>query len=622
MNAPASGSGWLVTVSLQVDRRGDPVELARVRGGMVRAAGGLRDRLEGGRVERGEQVVAVDVDGGARGGADPDGVDVHAGLLGHRGGRVGAGVGAGRGPGFVLPVGEQHDRGRRPVADVRRAAVAAEGDRLVRDRGQRGEDGRRRARCRRRPSAGGPPPRRSRDRPSAGRPRGRPARTRRRRCPRCPAGPLMNDSAACFAAASRLGATSVAAMLPETSMARMTVPEARDTGTDAAGPATAIASTATPAMVNHTPGRPGAARRPATAATPAAARAAARRRATATAAQRQGRGDEQADGEQSGVGEAHARLRWVLATTSMSAVARSASVPMRWMGTPARRIPAARRASRSLDARAEPGAQQRVAGVDDELLPGLGVLDDDQAGVGQFVVGGVDDAQGDDLVARHQAQQRPLPVAVADEVGDDHDQGAAPGELGDRVEHRREVGRAAAGAGRRRSWRARRRCAARACGPVPGGTVRTAPGVVEQRADAVPAPAEQPGEHQGKLAEHVVLAAPGRAHRHGRRTVEHQPHGELAVLGEHAKLRLVQPGGDVPVDVPRVVALGVFAQADEVGSGPPVRGAVAARQASVEAADDPPFQAEQEPFRGGAHGHEVSGRSGRPRARPRRRAPS
>src|SRR5690242_12681523 len=98
----------------------------------------------------------------------------------------------------------------------------------------------------------------------------------------------MNDSAACFAAARRLGVTSVAAMLPEPSMARMTVPEARETGTDAAGPATAIASTATPAIVNHTPpsrarSRPGPG--PGLAAvTPAAARAAARRRATATAA--------------------------------------------------------------------------------------------------------------------------------------------------------------------------------------------------------------------------------------------------------------------------------------------------------------------------------------------------
>ena len=141
--------------------------------------------------------------------------------------------------------------------------------------------------------------------------------------------------------------------------------------------------------------------------------------------------------------------------------------------------------------------------------------------------------------------------------------------------------------------------------PAPGARRHGAhcSGVVEQRADAVPAPAEQPGEHQGKLAEHVVLAAPGRPHRHGRRTVEHQPHGELAVFGEHAKLRLVQPGGDVPVDMPRVVALGVFAQANEVGPGPPVRGPVTARQTSVEAAEDPPFQADQEPFRGGAHGH-------------------
>ena len=100
----------------------------------------------------------------------------------------------------------------------------------------------------------------------------------------------MNDSAARFAAARRLGATSVAAMLPETSMARMTVPEARDTGTDAAGPATAIASTATPAMVNHTPPRRARSRpRPEpcprlAAAIPAEARARARRRAVAAAA--------------------------------------------------------------------------------------------------------------------------------------------------------------------------------------------------------------------------------------------------------------------------------------------------------------------------------------------------
>ena len=90
---------------------------------------------------------------------------------------------------------------------------------------------------------------------------------------------VMNDRAARCAAASRSGATSLAPMLLDTSMATMTVPDARGTGSDAAGPATAIASTTMPAIVSHTPAcraRPGPA-------TPAAASAAARRRETATA---------------------------------------------------------------------------------------------------------------------------------------------------------------------------------------------------------------------------------------------------------------------------------------------------------------------------------------------------
>ena len=40
------------------------------------------------------------------------------------------------------------------------------------------------------------------------------------------------------------------------------------------------------------------------------------------------------------------------------------------------------------------------AGVDDQLLAGLGVLDDDEAGLRQFVVRGVHDAERYDLMAR------------------------------------------------------------------------------------------------------------------------------------------------------------------------------------------------------------------------------
>src|SRR5215831_15148221 len=113
----------------------------------------------------------------------------------------------------------------------------------------------------------------------------------------------INDRAARCAAASRSGATSLAPMLLDTSMATMIVPDSRGTGSDAAGPATAIASTAMPAIVSHTPAgpaRPGDARRRQGRGPPS-------EYDDGTAGQ--GRGDEQADGEQRGRGEGHARLR-------------------------------------------------------------------------------------------------------------------------------------------------------------------------------------------------------------------------------------------------------------------------------------------------------------------------
>ena len=59
----------------QVDRRGDAVKLADGGGGMVRAAGGLqRSCLRASLIERGEQVIAVNIDGRPGGGADADGI--------------------------------------------------------------------------------------------------------------------------------------------------------------------------------------------------------------------------------------------------------------------------------------------------------------------------------------------------------------------------------------------------------------------------------------------------------------------------------------------------------------------------------------------------------------------
>ena len=98
------------------------------------------------------------------------------------------------------------------------------------------------------------------------------------------------------------------------------------------------------------PAAPGAAPRPPAAtpaATPAAARAAARRRVPATAAQARPAATSRPTARRTGSAKLTRACAWCSRRPSMSARARSASVPMRWTGTPARRMPAARRASRS-----------------------------------------------------------------------------------------------------------------------------------------------------------------------------------------------------------------------------------------------------------------------------------
>ena len=112
----------------------------------------------------------------------------------------------------------------------------------------------------------------------------------------------MNARAVCWAAASRLGATSSALMLLDTSIARMTVPALRPTGSAAAGPATATASTTTPASESHSPS---------CAAAPAGHRDPGRGQGGGPAPARehgaddQRGGDQQAEDEQQRVGEAH-----------------------------------------------------------------------------------------------------------------------------------------------------------------------------------------------------------------------------------------------------------------------------------------------------------------------------
>src|ERR687897_970183 len=91
-----------------------------------------------------------------------------------------------------------------------------------------------------------------------------------------------------------------------------------------------------------------------------------------------------------------------------------------------------------------------------------------------------------------------------------------------------------------------------------------------------------------------MLSAARAADHHGRRSVEDQPGGQLAVLVELAYLRFVQPGGDVPVDVPGVVAFDIRPQPGEVKTNTSSRGAIPALDAPVEPAYDSPLQPMQQ----------------------------
>ena len=272
----------------------------------------------------------------------------------------------------------------------------------------------------------------------------------------------------------------------------------------------------------------------------------------------------------------------------------------RCSGTPARRIPARVPASRSPTPSRNRARNQGSPESTRSCSPVSASSTTIRPTSGQRVVGRVDDPQRDDLVPVREPDERTFPVAGADEVGD-HDDQAAPGQGGDGVR-----------ASRRGPWFARRgrpdvgsvRSSSRpirsACRrPVPGGMIRVAPSgarVVEHRADPVAAATEQPGQDEGELGEHVrPCPRPGPpTDVHRGRTVEDQPGRQLAVLVELAHLRFVEPGGDVPVDVPRVVALDVRPQPGEVETAPPPRRAVAALDAPVEPAHDPPLQPVQQ----------------------------
>ena len=134
-------------------------------------------------------------------------------------------------------------------------------------------------------------------------------------------------------------------------------------------------------------------------------------------------------------------------------------------------------------------------------------------------------------------------------------------------------------------------------------------GVVEDGADPVAVAAEQSGEDEREFGKHILFHAAWATDHHGCGSVEDEPRGQLTILVEFAYLRFIEPSGDVPVDVPRVVAFDVRPQPGEVETSTSPLGAIPALDAPVESPHDPPLQPEQQPVRRPDH---FGGSGGRP----------
>ena len=137
---------------------------------------------------------------------------------------------------------------------------------------------------------------------------------------------------------------------------------------------------------------------------------------------------------------------------------------------------------------------------------------------------------------------------------------------------------------------------------------------IQQRADAVAVPREQPRQHGNKLGRHLAFALWAGAEIDRGAQVQQKPRRHLAVFGEHAHVRGLHARRHVPVDVAHVVVHLVFAQIGQIEPRTAHQRAVVAQQQAIQPAQHRPFEAAQDVLgvgRGGFSARRVGHRVGR-----------
>ena len=184
---------------------------------------------------------------------------------------------------------------------------------------------------------------------------------------------------------------------------------------------------------------------------------------------------------------------------------RSSSVESGMASTPARANALAISASRARPRRREPAPEGTIGGIDDELLAGLGILDEQRPDVGQSASRGSREPDREDLVAAAEELELALPARLADEVGDDEDERPTPHPAAAGAKQRGQVGHRRAGMARML-----RRSRDEPQDLVAAGTRRDDPfdlTAIEDRADPVAVARQDARQRGDDIDEHGPLVA-------------------------------------------------------------------------------------------------------------------
>ncbi len=244
--------------------------------------------------------------------------------------------------------------------------------------------------------------------------------------------------------------------------------------------------------------------------------------------------------------------------------------------------------------RRETLAKAAIVRVDEQLFAGFRVLHDQQAQVRHLHLERVVEAHGDDFVALREVREHPAPARGADEIRyDEHDRAPA---------HHVESGPQQFGEVRRRRQRQPRpvQHPVHDVQHVPPTAARRDDGIhvgaVEHRADAIAMPRQHPRQHRHEVGGDRLLLDIRRTEVDRRTQVEQEPGGDLALLVEFAHIGGLQPRRDVPVDVPDVIVILIFAQIGEIEPEAAEECPVVAVQQAVEAAQHRPLEPLEDGF--------------------------